>query len=295
MRDLGFVGVGTMAAPMVSHVLDRGWRAHLADPDPAATGPFRDRRDVTVHANVAALAPHAPTVLISVPGPEALQAVVAELVAAPGAVRTVISTTTGGPTAIRTAAARLAAVGVALVDAPVSGGAAGAARRTLTVLVSGAPDAVAACGPIFDAFAGQVVPIGPEPGQAQVVKLANNLLSLGALAVTAEVTALTSAAGIPLPVAIEAINAGSGRNSATAVKFPAHVLTGRFDFGFPVRGALKDVMLYTELAAELGCPAPLAEAVVTAWGDAVARGLGDEDCTRIATMYEELTRRARDA
>ncbi|HEY8341336.1 MAG TPA: NAD-binding protein [Egibacteraceae bacterium] len=153
-------------------------------------------------------------------------------------------------------------------------------------MVSGSPQAVARCEPIFDAIAERVVRIGSEPGQAQVVKLANNLLSLGALAMTAEVTALTSAAGIPLAVALEAFNAGSGRNSATEVKFPAHVLTGRFDFGFPVTGALKDVSLFTAFAAALDRPAPLAEAVVEAWREVVERGFGDEDCTRIATIYE---------
>jgi 3-hydroxyisobutyrate dehydrogenase-like beta-hydroxyacid dehydrogenase len=295
MPEIGVVGVGRMAAPMVRRLLDRGWHAHVLDPDPAATAPFRGRADVTVHDDVGALARRAPAVLLSVPGPDALLAVVAQLAADPGAVRTVVSTTTSGPSATREAASRLADVGIAVVDAPVSGGAAGAEQGTLAVLVSGPPDAVTACAPVFDAIAGQVVRIGPEAGQAQVVKLANNLLSLGALAATAEVTALTSAAGVPLPVAIEAFNAGSGRNSATAVKFPAHVLTGRFDFGFPARGALKDVSLFADLAAELGVPAPLASAVVGAWRDAVEQGYGDDDCTHIATLYARLARQDGDA
>jgi 3-hydroxyisobutyrate dehydrogenase-like beta-hydroxyacid dehydrogenase len=288
MRDIAFIGVGTMAAPMVRRFVERDQRVRLLDPAPEATAPFRGEALVSIHEDVGELIDGVDAVLLSLPTPAALLDVGERIAAGPAAGALVINTSTTGPAAVRRVASTLAAAGTRFVDAPVSGGAAGAQRGTLTVMVSGPPDDVAGCAPVFDVIAEHVVPVGAEPGQAQAVKLANNLLSLGALAITAEATALTSEAGVPLDVALGALNLGSGRNSATAVKFPKYVLTGSFDFGFPVEGALKDVTLFSELADQFELPVPLAQAVADCWRLAVERGYGDKDCTRIATMYEEM-------
>lgn len=289
MRDLGFVGVGAMATPMVRRFIERGWNVHLVDPVPARTAEFRDHPRVVVHEDAAALADTTTYTVLSLPTPRALSEVSARL----ASVNTrspaiVINTSTTGPAATREAADRLAAAGFAFVDAPVSGGVVGAGEGSLTILVSGADEPVRACEPVFEVIGRQVLRIGSEAGQAQVMKVANNVLSLGALAATAEATALTRRAGIPMDIAISALDAGSGRNSATSVKFPRHVLSGRFDFGFPADGALKDVSLFTALAAELGVETPLAQAVVDCWRLAVESGYGAQDCTRIVTMYERM-------
>ncbi|MEU1522218.1 NAD(P)-dependent oxidoreductase [Nocardia rhamnosiphila] len=289
MRDLGFIGVGAMATPMVRRFIERGWTAHLVDPVRERTAEFVDHPQVVIHEDVAALVDATAYILLSLPTPHALSEVSARL----ASVNTrspviVINTSTTGMAATREAAERLAAAGLAFVDAPVSGGVVGAREGSLTVLVSGADEPVQACRPVFEVIGRQVLRIGSEVGQAQVMKVANNVLSLGALAATAEATALTRRAGIPMDIAISALDAGSGRNSATSVKFPRHILSGKFDFGFPAEGALKDVSLFTALAAELGVATPLAQAVVDCWRFAVERGYGAEDCTRIVTMYERM-------
>ncbi|WP_327151080.1 NAD(P)-dependent oxidoreductase [Nocardia sp. NBC_01329] len=288
-RDLGFIGVGAMATPMVWRFIERGWKVHLVDPVPARTAEFRDHCQVVIQEDVAALASTTTYTLLSLPTPRALSEVSARL----ASVRTrspaiVINTSTTGAAATREAADRLAAAGSAFVDAPVSGGVVGAREGSLTVLVSGADEPVRACEPVFEVIGRQILRIGSEAGQAQVMKVANNVLSLGALAATAEATALARRAGIPMDIAISALDAGSGRNSATSVKFPRHVLSGNFDFGFPAEGALKDVSLFTALAAELGVETPLAQAVVDCWRLAVESGYGAQDCTRIVTMYERM-------
>jgi 3-hydroxyisobutyrate dehydrogenase-like beta-hydroxyacid dehydrogenase len=290
MRDIAFIGVGTMAAEMVWRFVERGWRAHLLDARPEATQPFLGHAGVSVHDNVDTLVRQAEAVLLSLPTPAVLVDV-SKQVAASGPLRrpfTVINTSTSGLAATRKSETELAAAGIAFIDAPVSGGKAGARRGMLTIMVSGAREAVDACTPLFEVIGEHVIHVGPLPGQAQVMKVANNVLSLGALAATAEATALTKKAGIPLDVALDVLNVSSGRNSATAVKIPNHVLTGTFDFGFPVEGALKDVSLFTDVATELGLPAPLAQAVVDCWQLAVDQGYGEQDCTRITTMYERM-------
>ncbi|MFF6980169.1 NAD(P)-dependent oxidoreductase [Streptomyces sp. NPDC008343] len=287
---MAFIGVGTMAAEMVWRCVERGWRAHLVDPSPEATQPFQGQAGVIVHDTVDALVQNAEIILLSLPTPTALLEVSKQLSASGPVERpiTVINTSTSGLSATRAAEAELATAGFAFIDAPVSGGKAGARQGALTIMVSGTQEAVELCAPVFEAIGRHIVHVGTEPGQAQVMKVANNVLSLGALAATAEATALTSKAGIPLEVAIDALNASSGRNSATAVKIPNHVLTGAFDFGFPVAGALKDVSLFTDIADALGLTAPLAKAVVACWQLAVDQGYSTQDCTRITTMYQRM-------
>ncbi|MFF0795039.1 NAD(P)-dependent oxidoreductase [Streptomyces spiralis] len=289
MRDIAFIGVGTMAAEMVGRFVERGWMVHLLDPRPEATEPFQGLAGVSIYDTVGSLVQNADAVLLSLPTPAVLLEVSKQL-SASGPLEnpvTLINTSTSGLSATRTAA-ELITPGMAFIDAPVSGGKAGARRGTLTIMVSGPQEAVDRCAPVFEVIGQRVVYVGPQPGQAQVMKVANNILSLGALAATAEATALTSKAGIPLGVAIEALNVSSGRNSATSVKIPNHVLTGAFDFGFPVEGALKDVSLFTDAASELGLPSPVAQAVVACWQLAVDQGYGTQDCTRITTMYERM-------
>ena len=275
---------------MVWRFVRRGWRVHLFDLSSQATEPFRDHPLVAVYDDASQPARHAQTAILSLPSPDALLEVSRQLAASrqDRRITTVINTSTTGAIATRQAAANLSRAGVGFVDAPISGGVAGAQRGSLTIMVSGAPELVDSCMPVFDVIGEHVVRIGSEPGQAQAMKVANNILGLGALAATAEATALTSKAGIPLDVAIAALNISSGRNSATAVKFPDNVLTGRFDFGFPVESALKDVSLFTDLAEDLNVPTPLAAAVVACWRLAVDHGYGEQDCTRITTMYERL-------
>lgn len=290
LRDIAFIGVGRMAGPMARRFTARGWPVHLFDPDPEAVRPFRDDSLARVHATIEEVATHADVALLSLPTPAALEDVGEELTApVPNRkLRYVVNTSTAGVGTTRDIAAALEAVGLSFVDAPVSGGGAGAARGSLSVIVSGDPGAVAACRPLFEVIGSHVTVVGGHPGQAQVVKLANNVLSLGALAATAEATTLTSRAGIPLDVAIRVLDVSSGRNSSTAEKFPDEVLTGRYDFGHPARAALKDVALFTSLADELGLTTPLARAVADTWRLAVAEGYGDQDCTRIVTMFQRL-------
>src|SRR5262249_43514116 len=160
----------------------------------------RDHPLVELHDDVGTLVRDVQVVLLSLPGPDALIEVGGRLSACrsvrQGSI--VINTSTTGPAAAKKAAADLGAAGPRGGDAPVSGGATGARRGSLTIIVSGDPDAVSECGPVFDIIGEHVIHVGPQPGQAQAMKVANNVLSLGALAATAEATALTSKAGIPL-------------------------------------------------------------------------------------------------
>ena len=145
----------------------------------------------------------------------------------------------------------LADAGIGHVDAPVSGGPAGARARTLTVMYSGAPADCAAVEPVLRGLSDRRFHVGDEAGMGQAVKLANNFLSATALAATSEAIAFGTSAGVDMATMLDVLNASSGRSAATSDKFVDHVLTGSFSSGFANTLMAKDVTLYLE-ADEVG-------------------------------------------
>ena len=151
--------------------------------------------------------------------------------------------TTGAAVAVEVAAA-LAGRGIDVLDAPVSGGVAGrpgphargdgGGRRGASSSVSGR---------CCELFGKNVFHVGRKPGQGQTAKLLNNLLSATALAITSEAVTFGVTAGLDPATLLEVFNAGTGRNTATASKFPDHVLTGRFASGFRLELMAKDLEL----------------------------------------------------
>src|SRR5207237_4122089 len=113
----------------------------------------------------------------------------------------------------------LAAKGIVAVDAPVSGGTAGAERGTVAVMVSCKDDVLPRVQPILEAF-GKIFHVGREPGLGQTMKLLNNLLSATAMAISSEAVVVGVKAGLDPQQIVDVINAGIGRNSATADKIP---------------------------------------------------------------------------
>ena len=179
------------------------------------------------------MAARADTVLLSLPdGSVVLDVVDAIAAAADRRTTTVVDLSTTGPAAAVEAAARLAAVGVTYVDGPVSGGVAGARRGTLALMYAGPAAVLEDHRAVLEAFAGHVVAVGTDAGQGQSMKLLNNFLSATALAATSEALTFGLAHGLSLPVMLDVLNASTGRNSATADKFPNRVLTGTYDAGF---------------------------------------------------------------
>ena len=153
----------------------------------------------------------------------------------------------------------LAAAGVAYVDAPVSGGVAGARARTLSVMYAG-PDA--ACTEVEAVLAGlsdRRRRVGDRPGMAQALKLANNFLSATALAATSEAIAFGLSVGLDMGTMLEVIDASSGQSAATSDKFPNHVLTGRYAAGFANSLMSKDLKLYLGAVEAQGAPSVLGE------------------------------------
>jgi 3-hydroxyisobutyrate dehydrogenase-like beta-hydroxyacid dehydrogenase len=168
----------------------------------------------------------------------------------------------------------------------VTGGVAGAVAGTLAMIVACPPAAFDAVEPIVGVL-GRIFRVGEAAGQAQVAKLANNLLSAAALAVTSEVMAMGQKAGLDPHLLIDIINAGSGRNSATEDKYPRAILPRTFDFGMKTGLFLKDVRLCIAEAEALGVPMVAGEAVRQMFAVTQARFGPASDFTEIAKVAEE--------
>lgn len=255
---IGFVGIGKMGQPMARRLVDAGMRLVVYDVDAGATAPL-----VALGANAAGsvseVADAAGTVLLSLPAPRVVQDVVAQL-AGGAKVKRVVDFSTIGPAAAASAAATLDARGIAYIDAPVSGGVPGAQAGTLAVMVSCPKALFETLQELLGTF-GKTFHVGEQAGQAQTMKLANNLLSATAIAISSEAMAMGVKAGLDPRVMLDIINAGSGRNSATQDKFPRAVLTGTFDYGFGTGLAYKDVRLCIDEAEQLGVPMVIGAAV----------------------------------
>ena len=183
-------------------------------------------------------------------------------------------------------AAALAAKGITAVDAPVSGGVGGARKGTLAVMLACPCNLVERVRPVLEPI-GKIFFLGEHPGSGQLMKLANNMLSAAALAVTSEVMVMGVKGGLDPQVMLEVINSGTGRNSASVDKFPKAILPRTFDFGFAIGLLLKDVKLCTDEAAGLGVPMICGNAIRELLAITSLRQGTDADFTTIVKTVEE--------
>jgi 3-hydroxyisobutyrate dehydrogenase-like beta-hydroxyacid dehydrogenase len=285
-ETFGFVGIGKMGTPMSTRLVNAGRRVCVYDRDEQAVAGM-EKAGAQRAVSAAAVANVAETVFLSLPNPEIVQSVALgkDGVIEGSKVKHVVDFSTIGPRTAGIVAKGLGERGIAYVDAPVSGGIAGARNGTLAVMVSCPKPIYAELEPILKTF-GKVFHLGEKAGQAQTMKLANNLLAAAALAVTSEAMVMGVKAGLEPKVMLDVINAGSGRNSATQDKFPRSVLPGTFDFGFTTGLSYKDVRLCIDEAESLGVPMVVGAAVRQMLAVTNALYGGDSDFTSICRVVE---------
>jgi 3-hydroxyisobutyrate dehydrogenase-like beta-hydroxyacid dehydrogenase len=275
-----------MGGPMAERLLAAGHPVTAYDRDAAALARLR-AAGVSAADSPAAVASAAGTVLASLPTPAAVLEVVrgGDGVRHGNAVRVFVDLSTSGAAAAIAVDECLRERGIDALDAPVSGGVAGARAGTLAIMASGPRAAFDAVEPVL-ALLGRVFHVGEKPGLGQTLKLANNLMSQAAIAITAEALALGVKAGLDPQLMLDVINVSSGRNTASADKFPKHVLTRGFDFGFTTGLALKDVRMCLDEAARLGVPMSVGGSVGELLSRAQQEYGPESDCTCVARLVE---------
>jgi 3-hydroxyisobutyrate dehydrogenase-like beta-hydroxyacid dehydrogenase len=204
------------------------------------------------------------------------------------AVKIFIDMSTTGAIYARRIAEGLKSKGIVAVDAPISGGLTGADKGTLAVMVSCREEVLPKIKPVLEVF-GTIFVVGKEPGMGQTMKLLNNLLSATAMAISSEAVVMGVKAGLDAKQIIEVINAGTGRNSATADKIPRCVIPRAFNTGFAIELLNKDVRLCLEEGDALGVPMIVGNAVRQLLAITMASEGPNADMTETVKPLEKWT------
>lgn len=289
---IGYLGIGNMGSPMAGRLLDAGHEIWVHDVREEAMQPLCDRQARRA-GTPRALADACDTVVVSLPTLAVFRQAVSgtEGLLAGKMLKTLVNTcTVGGPFVAEIEQACREA-GVTLIDAPISGGPAGAAAGTLAIMVSGDPATVARLDPVFRAWGPTVVVAGDQPGAAQIMKLTNNILFAVGLVATSEAMTMASKGGIPADAMLQVLNNGTGRNFSTMRVFPDVVVPGSFDFGATFEILIKDVDLAIEQGEALGVPMWVCQAARLALLHGKFQGRGQQDLSRIVQVVEDGTRK----
>jgi 3-hydroxyisobutyrate dehydrogenase len=287
--DIGVVGLGAMGAPMARRLAGAGYRLHVADAVPDAVDRFRADTPCEAPKDLKNLGAACDAVITMLPdGAAVRQVLIGERGAVagfrPGTVA--IDMSSSSPTGTRALAAELKDKGVDLVDAPVSGGVPRAVDGTLAIMVGGEADVVQRVLPPF-APMGTATPVG-GPGSGHAMKALNNYLSAANLTTAAEALIAGVRFGLDPKVMMDVFNMSSGRNTGTAQKIPAYVLTRSFDSGFALKLMAKDLRLALEVARAAGAETKLLEDTSAIY-DAAEAMLGPQaDNTDVVRYLESL-------
>jgi 3-hydroxyisobutyrate dehydrogenase len=285
MATIGVIGLGNMGRGMALSLKRAGHRVLGHDAVPA-TREALAAEGIETFDTMAPLCREAEVMFLSLP----TAAIVETVIAGPGGILAlarqgllVVDTSTSHPDTTRRMAGQMREAGMALVDAPVSGGPKGAITGTMTMVIGGEDADVARVLPILEAISAKRVHVGPV-GAGHVTKIVNNLLCAAHLLTGAEALKLADAAGIDRERLLEGINAGSGRSGVTMANFPTWVLNGAFDSGFTMKLMRKDVRLAEQVVGELGLDLPLATETARQWAGSADIIPDEADFNRIVDL-----------
>jgi 3-hydroxyisobutyrate dehydrogenase len=284
---IGFIGLGTMGAPMARRLLEAGHQVTVHNRT-------RQREEPLVALGAAraasprAAAEGAELVMTMVSDTPDVQAVVlgdsgAALGMSQGSV--LVDMSTISPATTRRIAAAVADHGVSMLDAPVSGGSEGAEQGTLSIMVGGDAAALAVALPALQQLGRTITHVGPS-GAGQVAKAVNQTVIAGTYAAVAEGVALALSAGIDVDAALSALGGGAA-GSWVLQNRAQNMVRGSYPLGFRTRLHLKDLGIALAAAKELGVSMPVAAYVEQLETSLVKRGYGDEDVSNVARVVRE--------
>jgi 2-hydroxy-3-oxopropionate reductase len=293
VTTIAFIGLGIMGAPMAGHLIDAGHDVvgynrsrpavdRLVERGGRAASSVADAvRDAEV---VITMVPDSPDVEDVALGEDGIYAA-----AKPGTLH--IDCSTIRPDVARALAAAGHDRGIRVVDAPVSGGQAGAKEGTLSIMVGGAAEDVEAARPYLDVVGGTVVHVGPA-GAGQTVKAANQLIVAGNIELLAEALVFLEAHGVDTEAATEVL--GGGLAGSTVLQRKAAGMRAReFAPGFRIDLHHKDMGIVTAAAREAGVTIPLGAHVAQLVGALRAMGHGDLDHSALLLLVEKLSGRGK--
>lgn len=285
---VGFIGLGIMGRPMALNLLKAGHELAVYARRPEAVGPL-EAAGAAVGGSPAELAACSDFIFTMVSDTPDVE----EVLFGPGGVvdglregTVVVDMSTIAPCAAQDMARRLAALGVAMLDAPVSGGEVGALEGSLSIMVGGEAPAFERVLPLLQILGKNVVHVG-ESGAGQVCKACNQLVVGATIAGVAEAILLARASGVD-PGRVRQALLGGFAGSRILEVHGRRMIEGDFSPGFRSRLHQKDMGIVLEAAQELGLALPGAAQVAQYLNALVGRGLGDEDSAAIYRAIASL-------
>jgi 3-hydroxyisobutyrate dehydrogenase-like beta-hydroxyacid dehydrogenase len=286
---VGYIGVGNMGGPMCRNLIKKSnHQVTVFDLNAAALKTCTDL-GATGAKSVAEVTKGADVVMTSLPMPKDVEAVTLGdngILANLKAGQTYIDLSTNAPSMVKKIGAAMAAKGIHMLDAPVSGGTTGAEAATIAIMVGGDKKVFDDALPVLQSFSAKVIHMGPL-GTGTVAKLVNNMMAFCNAAAAAEGMMLGVTAGLDPKKLIEVI-AGSSGNSNAFKSFSERSLSGEFSPSFALNLAYKDLHLALELGDELGVPLPQGSSTHNLQRMARGMGLGPKDSSSILLVYEKV-------
>jgi 3-hydroxyisobutyrate dehydrogenase len=285
VTEIGFIGLGAMGAPMAGHLVAQGHSVRVFNRSARKAVAWADRHAGRMCESVAVAADGAAFVVACVGNDQDVREtfeLAAPVMAAGGCF---VDHTTTSAVLARELAAQADRYGVAFVDAPVSGGQAGAVAGQLTVMAGGTAQALEQARPIMMAYAKAVTHMGPA-GSGQLAKMVNQICIAGVVQGLAEGLAFAERAGLNGEAVIGAISKGAAQSWQMENRWRT-MLEGRYDFGFAVDWMRKDLGLVLDEARRNGAQAPLTALVDQFYADLQAQGHARSDTS---SLMERLRR-----
>ena len=290
---VGYIGVGNMGGPMCRNLIKKSNHSvSVFDLNAAAVKTCTDL-GATAGKSIADVTKDADIVMTSLPMPKDVEAVTlgdAGVLAHIGKGKTYIDLSTNAPSMVQKIGAAMAAKGIAMLDAPVSGGTTGAEAATIAIMVGGDKKVFDDALPVLQSFSANVIHMGGL-GTGTVAKLVNNMLSFCNMAALSEGMMLGTAYGLD-PEKLLHVIANSSGNSNAIRNFSQRAMKGHYSPpSFALNLAYKDLHLALELGDELGVPLPQGSSTHNLQRLAKGMGWGPDDSSSVLRVYETMLRR----
>jgi 3-hydroxyisobutyrate dehydrogenase len=289
MTAVGVIGLGSMGGGVAKSLLAKKFETHVYDVRPETVKALV-AQGAKAAATPAALGAACGVVVVLVVNAEQTEKVLFGEQGAASAMQAgavVVSSATLAPDVAEQLGARLERMGLLMIDAPVSGGAAKAAAGEMTIMASGAPEAFAKCAPVLDAIAAKVYRLGDRPGPGSKVKMINQLLAGVHIAAACEAMALGMRAGADPKTLYEVISNSAGSSWMFQNRVP-HILAGDYTPLSAVNIFVKDLGIVLDTAKKFAFPLPLTAAAHQLYLAAAAQGHGLEDDASVVKVYAAL-------
>jgi 3-hydroxyisobutyrate dehydrogenase len=287
IKRICFVGIGNMGWPMAARLVRAGFEVAVTDAVAGRAKAFVDEVGGKAVISLAEATKEADVAVTMLPTSAHVVSVVDEILPGLSSGKILVDMSSGAPAATQKIARDLGVIGVAVVDAPVSGGVSRAVTGELAIMTGGDAAALDRVDPLLRAMGTTIHRIGPV-GAGQAMKALNNLVSAGGFLMAIEALVIGQQFGLDPSVMTDVLNASTGMNNSTQKKLKQFVLSRKFDSGFGLDLMVKDLSIALEVGRNGAAPTPFSALCREMWASAASLLGKGQDHTAIAKLSEAL-------